>query len=85
VKYLAMGEGPDAYLPEEPEHHKPAPTVFYGRPKVYFLAICLTCAASAGTRPTPMPFGTQDARDVWAAGHRAGAGHHVDEAVEVRP
>lgn len=59
-----------------------APAVFLGRPKVFFLAICREC--NTGRRPLPMPFGNETARDLWTAEHRT-TGHHVDEAVEIRP
>lgn len=59
-----------------------APALFLGRPKVWFLAICREC--NHGRRPQPMPFGNETARDLWADGHRT-TGHHVDEALEIRP
>lgn len=68
---------------EPPPPPEPPPVVVYcGRPKVFFLAICVEC--NEGKRPIPMPFGTQADRDRWADGHRS-AGHHVNEALEVRP
>lgn len=60
----------------------PPVVVFHGRPKVFFLAICVEC--NEGSRPIPMPFGTEAQRDTWADGHRS-TGHTVNEALEVRP
>lgn len=56
--------------------------VIPGRPRVFYLATCREC--NHGRRPLPMPFGTEQERDTWAAGHRT-TGHHVDEAIEIRP
>lgn len=70
-------------LVEPPLPPDPAPVVVYlGRPKVFFLAVCVEC--NQGSRPIPMPFGTQVDRDRWADGHRT-TGHTVTEALEVRP
>ncbi|MBE5453438.1 hypothetical protein E3G52_000302 [Mycobacteroides abscessus] len=55
------------------------PTVFTGRPAVYFLAYCQQCDGKA------IPFGTEDDRDLWADGHHKGTGHDVTPSVEVRP
>ena len=60
----------------------PQVAVFYGRPKVFFLTVCVEC--NTGRRPIPMPFATAEDRDRWADGHRT-TGHTVNEALEVRP
>lgn len=60
----------------------PPVQVFLGEPRVFFLAVCREC--NAGSRPIPMPFGTAEDRDRWAAGH-AETGHTIDKALEVRP
>lgn len=60
----------------------PPVVVYCGRPKVFFLAVCVEC--NEGRRPIPMPFGTQADRDRWADGHRT-TGHTVKEALEIRP
>lgn len=68
---------------EPPPAPDPPPVVVYcGRPKVFFLAVCVECNEGGTVRP--MPFGTQADRDRWADGHRT-TGHTVKEALEVRP
>lgn len=74
--------GPAGAHIEPPPPVPPPVVVFRGRPKVYFLAVCVEC--NEGRRPAPMPFGTEADRDRWADGHRT-TGHTVNEAVEVRP
>jgi hypothetical protein len=71
-------------MTEDSPEVPPDPVVFYGRPVVFYLAICINCGADAHARPNPMPFGTEADRDRWADGHRS-TGHIVKEAVEVRP
>lgn len=83
MSYIAEGDGPDLHPDEACNHIPPTPVVFHGEPGVFFLAICREC--NEGHRPVPMPFGTEDARALWVAGHRSGAGHHVALALEVRP
>lgn len=55
------------------------PTIFPGRPAVYFLATCQTCVG------VHIPFGTEGDRDLWADGHHKSTGHDVTPSVEVRP
>ncbi|WP_457072048.1 hypothetical protein [Mycobacteroides abscessus] len=55
------------------------PTVFPGRPAVYYLATCQECV------DMKLPFGDEDDRDLWADRHHKGTGHDVTPSVEVRP
>lgn len=58
--------------------------VFVGRPKVFFLAYCITCWPD---RWAPMAFATEQERDEWAAAHLSGPlskDHDVQLYVEVR-
>jgi hypothetical protein len=82
VSYIAEGDGPDLRPGEEVQRIPPTVVVFYGRPTVFFLAICTTCAA--GSAPKPQPFATEAHRDRWVTGHET-TGHKIDIAVEVRP
>ena len=62
----------------------PGDYLFEGKPKVFFLALCVTCWPD---RWAPMPFGTELERDTWAAAHLSGplsADHQIDCYVEVR-
>jgi hypothetical protein len=58
--------------------------LFYGRPKVFFLAHCVSCWPD---RWAPMPFGSEAERDKWAGAHLSGPlskDHEVQYFVEVR-
>jgi hypothetical protein len=58
--------------------------LFVGRPKVFFLAFCVTCWPD---RWAPMPFGSEIERDKWAGEHLSGPlsrDHEVQCFVEVR-
>lgn len=58
--------------------------LFRGKPKVFFLAYCVTCWPD---RWAPMPFGTEIERDKWAHQHQTGplsSDHEVQLFVEVR-
>ncbi|QSN26466.1 hypothetical protein I3U42_01265 [Mycobacteroides abscessus subsp. abscessus] len=75
--YLAAGDVEDSGASIGECVH--LPTVFTGRPAVYFLADCQQCDGK------PIPFGTEDDRDLWTDGHHKATGHNVTPSVEVRP
>lgn len=83
MTYLQEGDGPDIRPNEHVNRIPLIVTLFHGRPKVSFLAICISCGGP-GSRPVPIPFATEAARDRWAEGH-ASTGHEIKYALEVRP
>jgi hypothetical protein len=81
MSYIAEGIGPDFRPGERCEHIPPTSVVFYGHPRVSYVAVCADCHST----PVPQRFNTSDERDHWQAGHWISTGHQIDTAVEVRP
>jgi hypothetical protein len=69
-------ERPEVRVARDGETH----LFFDGASKVYFLAYCMDCWPD---KFAPMPFGTADDRDKWAAQH-ATVGHNISFLLEVR-
>lgn len=83
--FYAEGSGPE-FKPGHCQHLPPHPTVFYGEPTVWYLAICEECATARGpdSRALPMPFGTAAQRQTWIDGHSE-VHKNIKLALEVRP